>query len=110
MMANIAWMAWTLPTAIFFVLLAGTLATMTWLAVAYPEAERVGILRIPTTRGDRLFVSLVLTAVIHLLWIGFFGVDTIATLPIGEEGFEISSLWFATVISLGTAVAIFRAV
>ena len=53
-MENIAWMAWTLPTAIFFVLLATTLAVMTWLAVAYPEAERVGILRIPTTRGDRL--------------------------------------------------------
>ena len=42
---------------------------MTWLAVAYPEAERVGILRIPTTRGDRLFISLIMTAVIHLLWI-----------------------------------------
>ena len=69
-MENIAWMAWTLPTAIFFVLLAGTLATMTWLAVVYPEAERVGILRIPTTRGDRLFISLIMAAVIYviLLW------------------------------------------
>jgi len=46
MMENVAWMAWTLPTAIFFVLLSMTLAVMTWLAVAYPEAERVGILRI----------------------------------------------------------------
>jgi predicted small integral membrane protein len=107
-MENIAWMAWTLPTAIFFALLASTLAVMTWLGVAYPEAERVGILRIPTTRGDRLFVSLILTAVIHLLWIGLVGTDTIATLPIGEEGFEISSLWLATVISLVSAVVIFR--
>jgi predicted small integral membrane protein len=107
-MENIAWMAWTLPTAIFFALLASTLAVMTWLGVAYLEAERVGILRIPTTRGDRLFVSLILTAVIHLLWIGLVGTDTIATLPIGEEGFEISSLWLATVISLASAVVIFR--
>jgi predicted small integral membrane protein len=107
-MENIAWMAWTLPTAIFFALLASTLAVMTWLAMAYPEAERVGILRIPTTRGDRLFVSLILTAIIHLLWIGLVGTDTIATLPIGEEGFEISSLWLATVISLVSAVVIFR--
>ena len=107
-MENIAWMAWTLPTAIFFALLASTLAVMTWLAVAYPEAERVGVLRIPTTRGDRLFVSLILTAVIHLLWIGLVGTDTVATLPIGEEGFEISSLWLATVISLVSAVVIFR--
>jgi predicted small integral membrane protein len=109
-MENIAWMAWTLPTAIFFVLLAMTLAVMTWLAVAYPEAERVGILRIPTTRGDRLFISLIMTAVIHLLWIGLVGTNPIATVPIGEEGIEISSLWLATVISLVSAVAIFRTV
>jgi predicted small integral membrane protein len=109
-MENIAWMAWTLPTLIFFVLLACTLAAMTWLAVAYPEAERVGILRIPTTRGDRLFVSLIMTAVIHLLWIALFGTDTIATIPIGAEAIEVSSLWLATVISLVSAVAIFRIV
>ena len=108
-MESIAWMAWTLPTAIFFALLAITLAVMTWLAVAYPEAERVGILRIPTTRGDRLFISLITTAVIHLLWIGFVGTDPIATLPVGE-GIELSSLWLASVISLVSAVAIFRTV
>ena len=108
-MENIAWMAWTLPTAIFFAALAATLGVMTWLAVAYPEAERVGVLRIPTTRGDRLFISLVLSAVIHLLWIAFVGTDSIATLPIGE-GIEISSLWLATLISLGVAVVIFRTV
>ena len=109
-MENIAWMAWTLPTAIFFVLLSLTLGVMTWLAVAYPEAERIGVLRIPTTRGDRLFISLVLAAVIHLLWVAFAGTDAIATLPIGEDGVEISSLWLATVISLVSAVAIFRTV
>ena len=108
-MESIAWMAWTLPTAIFFVLLSSTLGVMTWLAVTYPEAERVGILRIPTTRGDRLFIALIMTAVIHLLWIGLVGTDTIATLPIGE-GIELSSLWLATVISLVSAVAIFRTV
>jgi predicted small integral membrane protein len=108
-MENIAWMAWTLPTAIFFVLLASTLAVMTGLAIAYPEAERVGILRIPTTRGDRLFISLIMAAVIHLLWIGFFGTDTIATFPVGE-GIELSSLWLATLISLVSAVVIFRTV
>jgi predicted small integral membrane protein len=109
-MENIAWMAWTLPTAIFFALLACTLAAMTWLAIAYPEAERVGILHIPTTRGDRLFISLIMAAVIHLLWIGLVGTDTILTLPVGEAGIELSSLWLATVISLVSAVAIFRTV
>lgn len=109
-MSSIAWMAWTPPTAIFFVLLAGTLGVMTWLGIAYPETERVGILRIPTTRGDRLFISLVLAAVIHLVWIGVVGTDPIVTLPIGEEGIEITSLWLATLISLASAVAIFRTV
>jgi predicted small integral membrane protein len=108
-MENIAWMAWTLPTAIFFVLLVATLAVMTWLAAAYPEAERVGVLRIPTTRGDRLFISLIMAAAIHLIWIGFLGSDTIATVPVGE-GIELSSLWLATVISLVSAVVIFRKV
>jgi len=107
-MDHIAWMAWTPPTAIFFVAIALMLGTMTVLAVRYPEAERVGILRIPTTRGDRLFLSLIAAAVIHLLWIAFIGSDPIATLPIGEEGLEISNLWFATLISLGMATAIFR--
>ena len=108
-MDSITWMAWTPPTAIFFVLLACTLGVMTWLGIAYPEAERVGVLRIPTTRGDRLFISLVLSAVIHLVWIGLVGTDPIATLPIGE-GIEITSLWLASVISLLSAVVIFRTV
>jgi len=88
-MESIAWMAWTLPTAIFFVALACTLGVMTYLAAVYPEADRVGALRIP---------------------IAFVGTDAIATLPIGEEGFEISSLWLASVVSLVTAVFIFRTV
>src|ERR1700682_3523533 len=105
-MESIAWMAWTLPTAIFFVLLSATLAVMTWLAVAYPEAERVRILRIPSTRGDRLFISLIMTAAIRLLWIGLVGTDTIATLPIGE-GIELSSLWLRTGVLLFSAVGMF---
>jgi len=110
MMDSFAWMAWTWPTAIFFIALATALATMTWLGVAYPEVERVGVLRIPTTRGDRLFLSLILAAVIHLAWIALVGTDALFTLPIGEEGIEVSSLWLATLISLVSAVAIFRTV
>jgi predicted small integral membrane protein len=109
-MSNFAWMAWTWPTAIFFIALALTLLTMTYLAAVYPEAERVGILRIPTTRGDRLFISLIAAAVIHLLWIGLVGAGPIATFPVGEEGIEVSSLWLATGISFVAAVLIFRTV
>jgi hypothetical protein len=44
------------------------------------------------------------------LWIAFVGTDAIATLPIGEDGHEITSLWLASGISLVTAVLIFRTV
>lgn len=69
-------MAWTWQTAAFFALLAAVLAGMTALALLRPEAPRRGILRFPTTRGDRLFVSLLGAAVIHVLWIGFGGEGT----------------------------------
>ena len=108
-MEDLAWMAWTPATGAFFVALALVLATMTWLAVTRPEVERMGILGIPTTRGDRLFLSLVLAAVIHLAWIGFVGAPPITTLPVGE-GLELSSLWLATAISLVAAVVVFRTV
>jgi predicted small integral membrane protein len=108
-MDPVAWMAWTPATGVFFVALALTLFVMTMLGLARPEAERVGALGIATTRGDRLFISLVLAAVIHLVWIGIVGTGTIATLPIGG-GVELSSLWLATAISLVVAGAIFRTV
>ncbi|MBI2735138.1 MAG: DUF2160 domain-containing protein [Rhodospirillales bacterium] len=108
-MENISWMAWTPATGVFFGAIGLILIAMIWLAQAQPEAERVGILGIPTTRGDRLFLSLVLAAVIHLAWIGFVGSQPIAVLPIGE-GIELSSLWLATAISLVAAVIVFRTV
>jgi len=106
---DIAWMAWTPATAAFFAAVGLMMGTMIWLARRRPEVERVGILGIATTRGDRLFLSLVLAAVIHLAWIGFVGVQTIAVLPVGE-GIELPSLLFATVVSLVAAVVVFRTV
>ena len=108
-MENVAWMAWTPATGFFFAAIGLVLMTMIWLAQARPEAERVGILGISTTRGDRLFLSLVLAAVIHLAWIGFVGSQPIAVLPLGED-VELSSLWLATAISLVAAVVVFRTV
>jgi len=72
-MLDFAWMAWTWQTAIFFAVIVGLLALMTALAVWRPETEAVGILRIPTTRGDRLFLTLVGTAFINLAWLGLVG-------------------------------------
>ncbi len=108
-MENLAWMAWTPVTAGFFAAVALLLGIMIWLARTRPEVERVGILGFPTTRGDRLFLSLVLAAVIHLAWIGIVGAQPIATLPIGE-GIELSSLWLASAISLVATIVVFRTV
>ncbi|MDW4500365.1 DUF2160 domain-containing protein [Sulfitobacter sp. D35] len=65
-----AWMAWTIPTAIFFAVIATLLIIFTVLAIKYPETPRVGILRIETTRGDRLFITLLGSAFINLIWLG----------------------------------------
>ena len=66
-----SWMAWTTPTAIFFAVIAALLVTFTVLAIKFPETPRVGILRIETTRGDRLFITLLGSAFINLIWLGF---------------------------------------
>jgi predicted small integral membrane protein len=91
-MPDLAWMAWTWQTGVFFATIAGLLLLMTVLALWWPETERVGILRIATTRGDRLFVSLLGTAFIHLAWLGLVGPD----------------LWPATGLSLLYAAVVFR--
>lgn len=64
------WMAWTLATALFFWVIAGVLLLFTFLAVRFPETPRRGVLRIDTTRGDRLFITLLGSAFINLAWLG----------------------------------------
>ena len=69
------WMAWTWPTAIFFIVIAALLITFTILGLKYPETPRTGILRIETTRGDRLFITLLGSAFINLAWLGLVGTN-----------------------------------
>lgn len=68
---DLTWMAWTQPVAIFFVAIAGMLVVFGVLQVVMPTYERRGFLPVPTTRGDRLFMSLLGSAFIHLIWLGF---------------------------------------
>lgn len=70
---DLSWMAWTTGTAIFFSSIFVILVIMTTLAIKSPETPRVGILRIETTRGDRLFLSLLGSAFICLIWLATFG-------------------------------------
>jgi predicted small integral membrane protein len=91
---NLSWMAWTWPTALFFLAIALMLVAMTVWQIVAPSEERVGILAIPTTPGDRLFISLLGAAYIHLAWLGLIGPD----------------LWWALVVSVLYAIAVFRLV
>ena len=67
------WMAWTTPTAVFFVAVGVSLFVMTVWELVSPTVMRRGFLPITTTRGDRFFISLLTAAFIHLLWIGMVG-------------------------------------
>jgi predicted small integral membrane protein len=64
------WMAWTLPTALFFGTIGAILAGMTVWELRSPCIERKGFLPISTTRGDRLFIGLLGSAYLHLLVVG----------------------------------------
>ncbi|MTV53275.1 DUF2160 domain-containing protein [Pseudoduganella buxea] len=68
---SFAWMAWTMPVAVFFGCIALMLAGMTVLELRWPTVERKGFLPMRTTRGDRLFIGLLTAAYINLAWVGF---------------------------------------
>ena len=71
---GLSWMAWTWQTATFFGTILALLVLMTVLEIRRPGGNaRDGILGLRTTRGDRLFISLLSTAYIHILWLFFFG-------------------------------------
>lgn len=75
-------MAWTLPTAIFFLSIGAMLIGMGLLHMKYPSTPRVGVLGIETMRGDRLFISLLGSAFINLAWIGLLDVPQYGALII----------------------------
>ena len=73
---DLSWMAWTQPTAIFFAVIASLLLTMSiWEYFSPGGGPRLGILRFETTRGDRLFVSLLGSAFIYMAWLTLVGLS-----------------------------------
>ncbi len=90
---NFSWMAWTLPTVLFFVIIFSLIAVMgVWEYFRPGGSPRVGLLRFETTRGDRLFISLLGAAFIHLAWLGLVG----------------PNLWWALALSVVYALGVFR--
>jgi predicted small integral membrane protein len=92
---DLSWMAWTWQTAVFFAFIALALAGMSvWEWLSPGGAPRRGILAINTTRGDRLFISLLLAAYVHLIWLAATS----------------APLWGATLVAVIAAVIVFRKV
>ncbi len=89
----ISWMAWTWPTAAFFAFILACLVTMSvWEIRAPGGGPRRGILGLDTTRGDRLFISLLGSAFIFLAWLGLVG----------------APLWVPLGIAIAYAFVVFR--
>ena len=86
------WMAWTLPTALFFVAVGVLLLGMTLLELRRPCVEQRGFLPLVTSRGDRLFIGLLASAYLHLLVVG------VSDWP----------LWAASLLSLAWLVVVLR--
>ena len=98
-----AWMAWTLPVAVFFCSIVLMLAGMTLWEIKSPTVLRKGWLPIATTRGDRLFIGLLAAAYLNLIFVavsekmvGWFG---LASEP---------SIWISFVLSMVLLALILR--
>ena len=64
------WMAWTIPVAVFFGCIVLMLVGMTVWEIKSPTPLRKGWLPMETTRGDRLFIGLLLAAYVNLAFVG----------------------------------------
>ena len=90
---GLSWMAWTWPTALFFIFIALCLVSMSiWEFISPGSIPKRGILTLETTRGDRLFISLLGSAFIFLIWLALLG----------------TPLWGPLVISIVYAIFVFR--
>ncbi|MEM7319361.1 MAG: DUF2160 domain-containing protein [Pseudomonadota bacterium] len=86
-------MAWTPATFVLFCGIFSAMAIITIIEIRRPGgAERRGVLGLTTTRGDRLFISLLGTAYIFLAWLGIVG----------------QPVWWPLAISIAWAVFCFR--
>ncbi len=90
-----AWMAWTVPVAVFFTCIVLMLVGMTVWEIKSPTVMRKGFLPIETTRGDRLFIGLLAAAYVNLAFVA------VSERMIGWFGLEHEpSIWISFVISM----------
>lgn len=87
------WMAWNRPTVAFFLFIVLAIASMgLWERRDPGGSPRRGVLGLDTTRGDRLFISLLGSAFIFLAWLGLYG----------------TPLWGGLAIAVAWLVFVFR--
>ena len=89
------WMAWTRPVAVFFTCIVLMLIGMTVWEVKSPSVMRKGFLPIATTRGDRLFIGLLMAAYVNLAWVGLGG-QMVEWFSLEAE----PSVWISFVLSM----------
>lgn len=99
----LAWMVWTPPVAVFFGCVVLMLIGMTVWEIRSPTTMRRGWLPIATTRGDRLFIGLLLAAYINLIFVG------LAEKLQGWLSLEAEpSVWISFVISMVVLAVVMR--
>jgi predicted small integral membrane protein len=89
------WMAWTLPVAVFFTCIVLMLIGMTVWELKSPTVERKGWLPITTTRGDRLFIGLLIAAYVNLAFLAV-SEKMIVWFSLDQE----PSIWISFIVSM----------
>ena len=97
------WMYWTTPVAVFFSCIVLILMGMTVWEIKSPTIERKGWLPMRTTRGDRLFIGLLLAAYINLAFVGL-GEHFMEWFSLEEE----PSIWVSFVLSMFSLAIVMR--
>lgn len=66
-------MRWTWPSALAMICLALAIVALTLWDIASPGRRRAGFLPIATTRGDRLFLGIITSIGVFLMWLATVG-------------------------------------
>jgi predicted small integral membrane protein len=87
------WMAWTAPTAALFALIIGAILVLLVWELLSPTVARRGFLPMPTTRGDRFFIGLLVTAFTHMAWLGLTTASPYWALAISAAAMAVIGRW-----------------
>jgi len=87
------WMRWSWQSAVFFGSIFASIVALTVWDLVSPGVRSKGLLPMATTRGDRLFLGIVLTIGLFLVWLAIVGNQ---------------ALWGAAVLALICNVALAR--